>query len=93
LTADKRPYRLAAKEALAFAKLRAGMNSEAKSDFSALTLSLGVPDAMRQRAQVAVAFIDSGAAGAIPAAVKAAIALPPAPAAPQGVPAAGPAQP
>lgn len=93
LTEDKRPYRLEAKEALAFAKLRAGMTAQAKSDFSALTLSLGVPESMRQRAQIAVAFIDSGAAGAIPAAVKAAMALPPASAAPQGMPAAGPAQP
>lgn len=76
LTRDKRPYRLAAKEALAFARLRAGQAQAARADFSALSLMLGVPDQMRQRSQLAVAFIDSGSASAIPAAVKAAIALP-----------------
>lgn len=67
---DKRPLHLSAREALAFAKLQAGKTAEARSDFTALTLALGAPENMTQRAQVAIAMIDSGSAPAMAQAVK-----------------------
>lgn len=70
LTDDKRPLHLSAREALAFAKLQAGKTAEARSDFTALTLALGAPDSMVQRARVAVDMIDSGSAAAMAQAVK-----------------------
>jgi hypothetical protein len=77
LTEQKRPYRAQAFEALAMAKLQAGKLKEARGDFVVVSLMPGVPDGMRQRAQVALALIDSGTAKSLPAAVKAAAALPP----------------
>lgn len=77
LTEEKRPYRAAAIEALAMAKLQAGKAKEARSDFVVLTLMPGAPDGMRQRAQAAMALIDSGSANTLPSAVKASAALPP----------------
>jgi len=79
LMEDKRPYRLQAREALAFAKIMAGKPGEAKSDFTYLSQVLGASDGQRRRAQAALALIDSGSASAIPAAVKAAALLPPPP--------------
>lgn len=79
LMEDKRPYRLQAREALAFAKIMAGKAAEAKSDFTYLSQVLGASDGQRRRAQAALALIDSGSANAIPAAVKAAALLPPPP--------------
>lgn len=79
LMEDNRPYRLPAREALAFAKLMAGKPAEAKADFTYLSQVLGASDGMRRRAQAAIALIDSGSAGAIPAAAKAAALLPPPP--------------
>ncbi len=70
LTDDKRPLHLSAREALAFAKLQAGKTAEAKADFNALTLSLGAPEGMIQRARVAIDMIDSGSAAAMAQAVK-----------------------
>jgi hypothetical protein len=72
LTADDRPYRALAKEALAMAKLNAGKIAEARTDFNALTLSIDAPQETTERARAAVALIDSGGASAVPAAVKAA---------------------
>lgn len=80
----KRPYRDMAREADATAKLVAGRTAEAKRDFQLLVLSQDVSDAARQRAEAAMAMIDSGAAASVPAAVKAELALPPLPPAPAG---------
>jgi hypothetical protein len=77
LLAEKRPYRIAAREALGMAKLKAGRANEARSDFVVLTLSPGVPDSMRQRAQAAVSLIDAGGATAVPAILKAQPTMPP----------------
>ena len=94
LMGEKSPYRVQAKEALAFAKLQAGDLAGARGDFSVLSSSLdNSSDEIRQRAQGAIAMIDSGSAKNLSAVVKAAIALPPSaaltlPAGPQA--AAGP---
>jgi hypothetical protein len=86
LMEEKRPYRLEAREALAFAKLLAGKTTEARADFVALSQVLYGSDGQRQRANAAVALIDSGSAAAISAAAKAAAQLPPpAPAFPAGM--------
>lgn len=86
LMEDKRPYRLQAREALAFAKIMAGKPAEAKADFTYLSQVLGSSDGMRRRAQAAITLIDSGSAAAIPAAAKAAALLPPpAPQMPEGL--------
>ena len=77
---EKRPYRIAAREALAMAKLRAGKYAEARSDFGLLTLAQDVPDSMRQRAQAAITLIDGGTAASLAVALKAKPALPPTPA-------------
>ena len=79
LMAENRPYRLEAREALAFAKIMAGKSAEAKTDFSYLAQVLGASDGQRRRAQAAITLIDSGSAAAIPAAAKAAALLPPPP--------------
>jgi len=90
LTDAKRPYTFQAREALALAKLMAGKGAEARRDFSSLSLSLGVPEDVRQRAQVDIELIDSGEAAAAVAAVKAAATMPPSAAATvQPPPAAG----
>ena len=77
LAEKDRPYRALAREGLAMAKLRAGKTAEAKAEFKILTTMLDAPQDMHQRAQAAIALIDSGTATAIPAAVKTALALPP----------------
>lgn len=92
LTSDKRPLHLSAREALAFAKLQAGKIAEARSDFNALTLAIGAPEGMVQRAQVAIAMIDSGSAPAMAQAVKDSLNINPsqfapvAPQSPEGAP-------
>lgn len=93
LMEEKRPYRLEAREALAFAKIMAGRPNDARADFVVLSQVLDASDGMRQRAQAAIALIDSGSAANIPAAVKLAATLPePQPTLPQGMvpPGAGP---
>jgi hypothetical protein len=77
LIGDKKPFDLQAREALAMAKLAAGKTAEARGDLNALTLTLGVSQAMRERAGAAIALIDSGEIPAALAAVKAAATLPP----------------
>lgn len=78
LMGEKSPYRVQAKEALAFAKLRNGDLAGARADFVVLASSLdNSSDEVRQRAQAARDMIDSGSAKDLPAVVKAAIALPP----------------
>lgn len=91
LTEEDRPYRAEAKEALAFAKLMAGKATEARGDFAVLSLSPDSSDAVRERARAAMDMIDSGSAKSLPAAVKAAAALPPPQMQPQAQPV--PAQP
>jgi len=79
LMGKKSPYRVQAKEALAFAKLQAGDLAGARADFSVLSTSLdNSSDEIRQRAQGAMTMIDSGSAKNLSAVVKAARALPPA---------------
>ncbi len=77
LIGDKRPYTLQARELLAMAKLQAGKVQEARGDFNALSLALGVTPGMRARAQGAIALIDSGQAGLVGQVVKTAATLPP----------------
>jgi hypothetical protein len=79
LADTKRPYSLYAREALAMAKLMAGRTAEARRDFSVLSVSVGVPDDMRQRCQLAISLIDSGEAAVAVNAVKIAATLPPPP--------------
>ena len=76
LIGDKKPYALQARELLAMAKLQAGRIQEARGDFNAINLTLGVSPAMRARVQGAIALIDSGQAGLVGQVVKAASALP-----------------
>jgi hypothetical protein len=82
----KRPYAVFARETLAMAKLMAGKSAEARKDFSVIQLSLTAPDDMRQRAQLAIAVIDSGEAATAVSAVKTAATMPPPPAAMVGPP-------
>ncbi len=79
LIGDRKPFDLDAKEMLAMAKLLAGQTAAAKNDFTALSLTLGVTQAMRQRAQGAIALIDSGESGVVASAARAAATLPPLP--------------
>ena len=81
LAGEKSPYRVYAKEALAFAKLQAGDLAGARADFVILANSLdsSTSEEVRQRAQAAMQLIDSGTAKDLAAAVKAAAALPPTP--------------
>jgi hypothetical protein len=80
LAGEKSPYRVYAKEALAFAKLQAGDLAGARGDFVVLANSLdNTSDEVRQRAQAAMQMIDSGSAKELAAAVKAAATLPPMP--------------
>lgn len=77
LMKDGHPYKVQAREALAFAKLTAGNAVGARTDFVVISQSLDAPDSARQRAKAAIDLIDSGSAKAVPGAAKAAAALPP----------------
>ena len=77
LMEDGRPYRVQAREALAFAKLNAGDAAGARGEFVLISQSLDAPQGAQARAQAAISLIDSGSAKAVPAVVKAAAALPP----------------
>jgi hypothetical protein len=77
LIGSKKPYDLEAREALAMAKLAAGKTAEARGDFNALTLTLGVTQSMRETAQAAITLIDAGEIPAVLAAAKAAATMPP----------------
>ncbi len=77
LAGEKSPYRVHAKEALAFAKLQAGDLAGARGDFVVLTNSLdNTSEEVRERARAATQMIDSGSAKELAAAVKAAAVLP-----------------
>ncbi|WP_296598909.1 tetratricopeptide repeat protein [Phenylobacterium sp.] len=77
LMEEGRPFRVQAREALAFAKLNAGDLAGARGDFVLITQSLDAQQGAQARAQAAIGLIDSGSAKAVPAVVKAAKALPP----------------
>lgn len=76
LMADGRPYRIQAREALAFAKLAAGDSAGARGDFVIVSSTLDASEAARSRAKAAIQLIDSGSAKFVPAAIKAELALP-----------------
>ncbi|HLZ76370.1 tetratricopeptide repeat protein [Phenylobacterium sp.] len=76
LMKDGRPYRVQAREALAFAKLMKGDSAGARRDFVVISQSLEAPDGARQRAKAAMDLIDTGSANGVAATVKAAQALP-----------------
>ena len=77
LTDDGHPYRVQAREALAFAKMKGGDFTGARGDFVLISQSLDASQGAQSRAQAAIGLIDSGSAKALPAVVKAAQALPP----------------
>jgi hypothetical protein len=77
LIGDKKPFDLQAREALAMAKLAAGKTAEARGDFNALSITLGVSQSMQARAQTAIALIDAGEVPAALAVAKAAATMPP----------------
>ncbi len=79
LTVAGRPYAALAREALAVAKLMAGKTKEARSDFSILQFTPSASDETRQRAQMAIALIDSGTAASLPSIVKTSMTMPPPP--------------
>ncbi len=79
LLKEGRPYRAEAREALAFAKLGAGDTAGARGDFVVISLVADAQDGARQRAQAAMALIDSGSAKLVSVVAKAAMALPPLP--------------
>ena len=79
LTAAGRPFRDLAREALAMARLQAGQAKEARADLSTLVIQPDVSEGTRSRARAAVALIDGGGAPQLPAALKAELAMPPAP--------------
>ncbi|MBX3482283.1 tetratricopeptide repeat protein [Phenylobacterium sp.] len=74
---DGRPYRIQAREALAFAKLKAGDLQGARGDFQLISQSIDAQQGAQARAQAAIGLIDSGSAKSVPAVVRAAQALPP----------------
>jgi hypothetical protein len=82
LLQDGRPYRIQAREGLAFAKLMAGDTAGARGDFVIISGMLDAPEGARARAKAAMGLIDSGSAKALASTVKAAAALPPTPAVP-----------
>jgi hypothetical protein len=79
LTDAKHPYRAAAREALAMAELKAGKLKAARDDFVVIRLLPDAPDSMRQRAELAIAAIDSGSVASLPQAVVEAAKAPPPP--------------
>jgi hypothetical protein len=91
LIGDGKPYSFEAREMLAIAKLQAGMSAAARNEFSALSLTLGVSQGIRARAQAAIALIDSGQGAVVGQVVKAAATMPPSPAATVTPSANGPA--
>lgn len=98
LTADKRPFRVLAREALAMAYIQNGKTAEARELFVQLQLGQDAPEAVRQRAQMAVQAIDSGTSAALPKILEEAartpaqpVAVPAETAAPAAAPATAPA--
>ena len=70
LTADDRPYRAYAREALAMAKLMNGKAKDARGDFELLSVEADAGEDVHRRAQAAMTLIDSGQADQVPVIVK-----------------------
>ena len=70
LMEEGRPYRVQAREALAFARLKAGDTAGARGDFVVLSQLLDASQGAQARAQAAIGLIDSGSAKAVPGVVK-----------------------
>lgn len=77
LLQDGRPYRVQAREALAFAKLMAQDLPGARSEFVIISGMLDAPEGARTRAKAAIGLIDSGSAKALASTARAAASLPP----------------
>ena len=91
LTDPKSPVSALAKETLAFAKLKAGNLTGARSDFVVLSLLPSATDDMRQRAHAAIALIDDGSVSQLNATVKASQVITSNPLFPEGPPTGAPA--
>lgn len=91
LTDDDRPFSAFAVEALAMARLQHGQTAPAREALVLLKNGLDTPAIVSQRADLAIAAIDAGAAANLAAIVRAqaAIPVPAAPAAPAAQPGAG----
>ena len=85
------PYSPLAREALAWAKLRAGKIAEARADFVILSILPTAPDNLHERARAAIGLIDGGTAGQVAGTVKEVLNQPSNPLFPQIAPAGGPA--
>lgn len=72
LTDAKRPYSAFAREALAMAQLQHGKSAEAREALVVLKNALDTPQIVSQRADLAIASIDSGTAGNLAAITRAA---------------------
>lgn len=83
LAAERRPFRMLAREGLAIAELASGRAAQAKGDFQVLSLSPDVSDAARARANAALAMIGSGSGANLGAIARAAVGLKAAPPPPQ----------
>jgi hypothetical protein len=81
LTDEDRPFSAFAREALAMARLQHGQTAPAREALVLLKNGLDTPQIVGQRADLAIAAIDSGAAANLAAIVRAQAAIP-APAAP-----------
>jgi hypothetical protein len=81
LTDEDRPFSAFAREALAMARLQHGQTAPAREALVLLKNGLDTPQIVSQRADLAIAAIDSGAAANLAAIVRAQAAIP-APAAP-----------
>lgn len=77
LTAENRPMRPFAQEALGLARLQHNKPAEAREVFVLLTLGQDVPDSIRQRAQAAIGMIDAGIANSLAPIVAAQSVTPP----------------
>ncbi|WP_411287513.1 tetratricopeptide repeat protein [Phenylobacterium sp.] len=77
LMEDGHPYRVQAREALAFTKIMAGNTAGARGDFVVISGTLDAPEGARARAKAAIDLIDSGSAKAVAATVRSAATLPP----------------
>lgn len=87
LVREKRPFRAAAQEAQAMARLQFGQLQPAREILVQLQLGQDVPDDVRERAQAAIAQIDAGTAANLRG-IRDAAAKIPAPTAPTAAPGA-----
>lgn len=76
LTAEGRPYRVLAREALAVALMANGRPADARREFVVLSLLEEAPETLRARASGYIQLIDSGAAAAVTQVARASAALP-----------------